>query len=203
MIDANLTADMLELGRLAAGHKYCTNCGEDKEIDGSFDKDTTKPDGYRDVCKKCRKTLRTQAAERSKLTAQFAEMEKENLQTLSTLTTGGALNPHCSEMLESLMEPFGGQRGYSKHLWAEYMRAPPGGQLRFKYMQMIMELCKQVSKLDLAERRLDMLDDDDVIKEMKKYITSYQQNLNLDSSSLPAPGGGVIDIAREASAPGE
>lgn len=189
-----MIADITQMGGLPAGFKYCTNCGEEKETDGDFDKDSTKPDGHRDVCKACRSTLRKETEDRRRAVAHFEDMERQNLETLATLSGGGALSPHASEMLESLMEPFQGQRGFAKHLWAEYMRAPPGGQLRFKYMQMIMELVKQVSKLDLAERKLDMLDDADLVREMRKHLTSFQENLNLDENAIPVPDGGFIEI---------
>jgi hypothetical protein len=37
--------------------KFCTKCGEDKSP-GEFGKDSSKPDGLRSWCKRCRKTTK-------------------------------------------------------------------------------------------------------------------------------------------------
>ena len=193
MLDASKIAELMNNGGLTEGHKYCTTCGEAYPLE-NFDRDALRPDGHRDICKACRAAVRVKERERRHAN-QMVELERQNLETLSTLTSGGSLNPHCSELLESLMEPFGGQRGYAKQVWAEYLRAPPGGQLRFKYMQMIMELCKQVSKLDLAERRLEMLEDDDVVREMRRHLKTYQDNLELDANAIPTRAGGLLELS--------
>ena len=172
--------------------KYCTTCGKKKPFI-EFDLDKYRPDGRRDTCKRCRSEINA-AKRQQKMNEQIAQQEMDNLAKFEELAKqGGSMAPHISEMFESLMEPFGGQRGFARHLFANYIAADPGSQMRFKILQSVMELGKQVTKHDLAERRLEMLEDDDLVREMKRYLGSYQQALGLEENALPTRSGEIID----------
>lgn len=180
--------------QIGANEKFCTNCGVKKDHE-EFDIHANSADGRRNTCKDCRRTIRDDKRQQ-KMIAELSEQESRNIETFKRLANkGGSMNPHVSEMFESMMEPFGGQRGFAKHMWGNYIAAAPGSQMRFKIIQSIMKLGESVSKQNLSERRIDMLEDADVVREMKRYLESYQDSSGVNATTVPTASGDVIDIS--------
>ncbi len=161
------------------GHKFCTSCGDQKELSEGFDKDADKPDGFRNTCKTCRAKLHVEKEELEQDRAIIA-LQEEGLEVLSEMKAGGALAPHCSEMFEAVMMPFGGVNGYSRYLWADYLASKPGSAAHLRIHSMIIDLCKEVSKLDLAEKRMDMLNDDDLARVLEANIESFEASTGIE-----------------------
>lgn len=175
------------------GSKYCTTCGDKKQLE-EFHKDPAKPDGHRDTCKTCRAEIRNQEKQ-DKLDRRLAVIEEESLNTLGTMSAGGTFDPHVNEVFEAMMRPFGGVNGWAKHMFATYVAAPPGSSKRIKMHDMMMNLAAKVTKLGLAERKLDMMEERDLIDVMGKYITEFQQSNQLPPSSLPGASNTIIDLS--------
>ena len=186
--------DPIEAIRTAEGVKFCTNCGERKELD-SFHKDTEKEDGHRDTCKECRSKI-SEKRKQDRLDQQLAELEREGLETLGGLTSGGSFDPHLNEVFEAMMRPFGGVNGWAKHLFATYLACEPGSQKRVKVHDMMMQLAGKVTKLGLAERKLDMMSERDLLNVMMQHLVEYQEGNNLPSTAIPTIDGKVVDISK-------
>lgn len=186
----------------AIGKKHCTHCGEEKDCVAAFDRDCNKEDGFKDVCKKCRAKLHKEgkiALDQTKAEA-LQKIEDEGVRVLESLGTGGSFAPHIEELLEAVMEPFGGVRGYAKHLYAEYLACPVGSQRRAKYHHMITELINRVSKMELAEKRLEMMEDNDVVNIMVKHLKSFQESTHLGDATIPTLNGSVVSVKEESNA---
>lgn len=181
--------------------KYCTHCGVFKTY-RAFHKDASKEDGYRNTCKKCRNFVEKVKEEEERKAKLMADIEKQNLDMLSTLGTGGAFTPHLNEVLEAMMQPFGGVNGLAKHLFAFYISCPAGSEKKFKALKMLVEMSKQVTELGLAERKLDMMEDQDLINVMRRSLADFQQANNLPINALPVHDGYVIDVTQDSTAGG-
>ena len=174
------------------GGKFCTHCGF-KKPKNEFHKDAAKPDGYRDVCKACRMELAKEKQD-DKLKVELEKMERESVETLKGLSGGGSFDPHINEVFESIMRPFGGVNGWAKHLFATYLAAPAGSQKRIKIHEMMMNLAAKVTKLGLAERQLDMMEERDLVKVMQQHLTEYQNENSLSNDMIPTIEGGVVSV---------
>ena len=183
--------DPIEAEATVSGEKYCTSCGIRKML-AEFHKDTTKEDGHRDTCRECRAKINKERKEQS-LAAELRRIEEEGLKTLGTLTDGGSYDPHINEVFESLMKPFGGVQGWAKHLFATYLACDPGSQKRVKIHDMMMQLAGKVTKLGLAERQLDMMEEKDLLQVMRGHLVDFQKGNNLPSTMIPTLGDSVID----------
>jgi len=184
--------DPIEAVTNAAGVKFCTHCGMRKSLE-EFHKDEAKEDGHRDVCKACRSTI-NEKRKQDRLDAKLAEIEREGLETLGGLSSGGSFDPHINEVFEAMMRPFGGVNGWAKHLFATYLACDPGSQKRVKIHDMMMQLAGKVTKLGLAERQLDMMEEKDLLQVMRQHLVEYQENNDLPSTALPTLEGDVVDM---------
>lgn len=172
--------------------KYCTHCGILKSFD-LFSKDNTKEDGLSSICAPCRREVDRE--QRKSQDARLASVDEEGFQILETLQSGGSYDPHVNEVFEAVLRPFGGVNGWAKHLFATYLASPPGSTRRIKVHDMIMQLAGKVTKLGLAERQLDMMEERDLLNVMREHLKDYQDSNDLPSTALPSPRGGVIDVA--------
>jgi|14_taG_2_1085336.scaffolds.fasta_scaffold01267_9 hypothetical protein len=172
-------------------HKYCTSCGIRKDLE-SFHRDETKEGGRRDTCKDCRSKINEQKKQ-DRLDAKLRQIEEEGLETLGGLSSGGSFDPHINEVFEAMMKPFGGVNGWAKHLFATYLACDPGSQKRVKIHDMMMQLAGKVTKLGLAERQLDMMEERDLLQVMRQHLVEYQKGNELPPTAIPTLDGDVID----------
>lgn len=172
-------------------NKYCTSCGIRKSLD-SFHKDETKEDGRRDTCSECRSKI-NELKKKDRLDEKLRKIEQEGLETLGNLKSGGSFDPHINEVFEAMMKPFGGVNGWAKHLFATYLASDPGSQKRVKIHDMMMQLAGKVTKLGLAERQLDMMEERDLLQLMRSHLVEYQKGNDLPSTAIPTLSGNVID----------
>ena len=175
----------------SGGFKWCTHCGVRKELD-AFHQDSAKEDGRRDTCKECRSKIDKERKQKT-LDAELQKVEQEGLKALGNLSSGGSFDPHINEVFESLMKPFGGVNGWAKHLFATYLACDPGSQKRVKIHDMMMQLAGKVTKLGLAERQLDMMEERDLLQVMRQHLVEYQENNELPSTAIPTLTDQVID----------
>lgn len=183
--------DPVQAVKNAVGVKFCTHCGIRKNLD-QFHKDEAKEDGHRDVCKECRSKI-NEKRKQDRLDQKLAEIEKEGLETLGGLSSGGSYDPHINEVFEAMMKPFGGVNGWAKHLFATYLACDPGSQKRVKIHDMMMQLAGKVTKLGLAERQLDMMEERDLLQVMRQHLAEYQEHNDLPPTAIPTLEGEVID----------
>lgn len=179
----------------SAEEKWCTHCGIKKPLK-DFHRDARKEDGHRDVCIECRAKI-DKDKEKESLDARLKELEQEGIETLGKLTSGGSFDPHINQVFESMLRPFGGVDGWAKHLFATYLAAPPGSQKRVKIHDMMMNLAGKVSKLGLAERQLESMEERDLLNVMRQNLIEYQKGNNLLPTEIPTLDGEVVDVSKE------
>ena len=82
-------------------------------------------------------------------------------------------------------------------MFATYLASPPGSQKRVRIHEMMVNMATKVTKLNLAERQLDMMEDKDLIKVMQTHLHEYQDSKNLPGNVIPTLSGDVIELQPE------
>jgi hypothetical protein len=85
---------------------------------------------------------------------------------------GGANIPHSSELLERLMEYFGGTSGFAAMMVKQYFDAPPGGAHRTKLLEGIVRLVTKNTELGGAKKPLTQWSDAELESELDKRLSS-------------------------------
>ena len=78
-------------------------------------------------------------------------------------------------------------------MFATYLASDPGSQKRVKIHDMMMQLAGKVTKLGLAERQLDMMEERDLLQVMRQHLVEYQKGNELPPTAIPTLDGDVID----------
>lgn len=172
--------------------KPCIDCGESFPV--STDHFRRRKDGKWDTrCLVCRakKNRGKRAKEKAKDTS---DIEKGALnQFISAASRGGANIPHSSELLERVMEYFGGTNGFAALMVKQYFDAPPGGAHRTKLLEGIVRLVTKNTELGGAKKPLDQWSDeeleaelDDRLKQIAISIEGRFLNVQVSPPATPS-----------------
>lgn len=145
--------------------KTCIDCGESFPL--SRDHFRAKKDGSWDTrCVMCRaKVNRGKKAKQKKVDS--AAIEQGALSAFTEAASrGGANIPHSSELLERVMEYFGGTNGFAALMVKQYFDAPPGGAHRTKLLEGIVRLVTKNTELGGAKKPLDQWSDEELEAEL-------------------------------------
>lgn len=125
---------------MSTPQKACRRCGELRP--DTVDNFPIYAKGT-DVCAACvgaarrrKKALKAEARDRK-----IAAMETRAVDTmLSAVRVGGATVPHSAELLENVMDYFGGVGGFSAVMMKQYFDCKPGSATRSKMLEMMTRL---------------------------------------------------------------
>lgn len=145
--------------------KPCVDCGKlFPDTDAHFKR---KKDGKLDIrCLQCRrrKMLGKRQKERA---ASLQDIERGAVKSFTAAaTTGGQNIPHSCELLERLMEYFGGVSGFSSLLVKQYFDSPPGGSARTKMLEALMRLVTKNTEAGGAKKPLGQWTEDELEAEL-------------------------------------
>lgn len=145
--------------------KICVDCGGSlPDTDAYFKR---RKDGKLDIrCLQCRrkKLLGKRQKER---TASLQDIERGAVKSfMSAATIGGQNIPHSCELLERLMEYFGGVSGFSSLLVKQYFDSPPGGSARTKMLEALMRLVTKNTEAGGAKKPLGQWTDEELEGEL-------------------------------------
>jgi hypothetical protein len=151
------------------GDKTCTDCG------GIFphtaDHFRKKQDGTWDArCLMCRaRANRGKKLKRTK--TDMARIESGALNAFTKAAArGGANIPHSSELLETLMEYFGGTSGFAAMMVKQYFDSPPGGSHRTKLIEGITRLVTKNTEMGGAKKPLTQWSDEELEQELDQRL---------------------------------
>jgi hypothetical protein len=151
-----------------AGMKFCGKC--QKELPKNrdfFDQDKEKEDGFKNWCKTCRKERRDLA--KAKEAAEMMKtLDLSVLANLADAKPGGTTIPHVAEVYQNVMALMGGVQGYAMHLVANFIAAPPGGQIRQRIIADIGKMGMAVSDSNKVSMPSELMTDDDLETELKR-----------------------------------
>lgn len=169
--------------------KQCIDCAQHfEESAENFRKLKRKGGGFSPRCRACSKAKdkRTAVVSREKT---LDDIEKSAASTfLKAARTGGANIPHTSELVEYLMEYFGGPAGLSALILKQFFDSPAGGSTRTKIIECMTRLVSKNTELGGAKKPLDLWTDEEIEKELNTRllrIAGMKQGRIVDGTLAP------------------
>lgn len=148
--------------------KVCIGCGL------SWPATTThfhkSKDGFHARCRRCR-NQKLKGERKKKRNKKLDEIEKGAVDLfVAASRIGGAHIPHSSELLEVLMEYFGGVRGFGNIFLKQYYDSPVGGAFRTKMLESIMRLVQNNTALGGAKKPLELMSEEELEGELRRQV---------------------------------
>lgn len=170
--------------------KSCISCGV------AYPATTTyfhkSKDGFHARCRKCRnKKIRKERG--TKRNKKLEEIEKGAVDLfVGAARIGGANIPHSSELLEVLMEYFGGVRGFANAFLKQFYDSPVGGAFRTKMLDSVLRLVVGNTAMGGAKKPFDLMTDEELEAEIRRQVIEAAMNLKVSVNpnavmSLPKP----------------
>ena len=88
---------------------------------------------------------------------------------MTSATTGGESIPHSCEVLERLMEYFGGVSGFTSLLVKQYFDSLPGGATRTKMLDSVLRLVVKNTDQGGAKKPLGQWTDDELLDAISAF----------------------------------
>lgn len=158
----------------AMGVKQCGHCQERLPLDDEhFDRDSSRPDGYRSWCKKCRSERKQAEVEHNTKDALQQLMERMDANVLATLSgapTGGTNLPHQVQSLEQIVSLLGGVRGFAMQFVACLQAAPPGSAVRASMLKKVMEAIQLCSDDAKVSKPRELMSDEELAASVEQRI---------------------------------
>jgi hypothetical protein len=102
---------------------------------------------------------------------------------------GGANIPHSSELLEILMEYFGGVRGYANMFMKQLYDSPAGGAFRTKMLDSVMRLVVGNTAMGGAKKPLELMSEEELEAELRRQVLEAAMNIQkvevIDGKTVP------------------
>ena len=188
--------------------KVCIRCG------GTFPetKDHFRPKGEGRFDTKCRDCLRLdKRAEKNRAKERTAKsVEDAAISTfLQKASQGGENVPHSAELLERMMEYFGGSSGFAALVVKQYFDSPPGSGTRTKLLETVVRLTAKNTELGGAKKPMEQWTDEELEEELDarlrrvamqfqgRIINATPETAHDFSASFGGPAGLIPAIATE------
>jgi hypothetical protein len=149
--------------------KPCHDCGAIlPATTASFRK---RKDGTLDIrCMPCRRKMVLGKRKKERATS-LRDIEVGAVASfMGAATTGGQTIPHSCELLERLMEYFGGVSGFTSLLVKQYFDSVPGGAARTKMLESIMRLVVKNTEAGGAKKPLGQWSDEELESELDSRL---------------------------------
>lgn len=149
--------------------KTCTDCGG--VFPESKDNFRVRKDGSWDArCVMCRAKANRGKKKRQKA-GDMKAIEEGALNTFLTAASRGGENiPHSSELLERVMDYFGGSSGFAAMMVKQYFDSPPGGAHRTKLLEGVVRLVTKNTELGGAKKPLMQWTDEEIESELDQRL---------------------------------
>lgn len=150
-------------------YRACTECGRSLQLnEANFHKSK---DGFHSQCKRCRNKM-ARAGRKRKTNAKLEKIEHGAVRLFTEAATlGGAHIPHSSELLEVIMEYFGGVRGFANAFMKQYYDSAAGGSFRTKMIDSVVRLVSTNTALGGAKKPLELMSEDELESELAAQVT--------------------------------
>lgn len=174
--------------------KKCIDCGESFPPTAKYFHKSK--DGFHARCRKCR-NKQERSKRKKKRNKKLDEIERGAVNLfVSAARIGGANIPHSSELLEVLMEYFGGVRGFASMYAKQYYDSPIGGAFRTKMLDSVMRLVVGNTAMGGAKKPLELMSEEELEAELRRQVLEAAMNLKKvevvdEVRGLPVVGEGV------------
>lgn len=167
--------------------KVCIGCGASLPATTQFFHKSK--DGFHARCRKCR-NKKERSARKKKTNKKLEEIERGAVDLfISSARLGGANIPHSSELLEVVMEYFGGVRGYANVFMKQYYDSPAGGAFRTKMLDSLMRLVVGNTAMGGAKKPLELMSEEELEAELRRQVLEAAMSMQkvevVDGQSVP------------------
>lgn len=119
-----------------------------------------------------------QAQKNESRARQMAKIESKAVDTLLAASRqGGATIPHSAELLEQLMDYFGGTAGFSSVLLKQYFDAKPGSSARTKMLEMVTRLVTTNAEQGGSKKPLTFWTEEELNAEMEQRLVEAASSI--------------------------
>jgi len=152
--------------------RTCKRCGVSRPLTGEHFR--VREGQFLKVCRPCglaaKKEERRRAKARRK--AELAKVEAAGLDLwLSQVKAGGSNIPHSAEVIERVIEYFGGTCGFSAMLVKQYYDSRPGSSARTRLLETIVRLVSKNVDQGGVKRPLSLWTEDELELELQARFT--------------------------------
>ena len=121
-------------------------------------------------CHDCRKAKKS-AKRKQERQRTMGDIESRAVESFTaTAISGGQNIPHSCEVLERVMEYFGGVSGFSSLLVKQYFDSPPGSSQRAKMLEAILRLVVKNTEAGGAKKPLGQWTDEELESELDSRL---------------------------------
>ena len=172
--------------------RQCEECREFKVLTPkNFPRVPGHSTTYQSMCWKCKRSKKRQN--------KLARIETDAIDKFSKgVMRGGSNIPHTAELLESIMNYFGGANGFSSLLMKQYFESPPGSRMRNSILEMTIRLASKNTEQGGAKKPIDLYTEeeleDEINKRLEQAVALYGSTRYVDAqvdpssaAALPAP----------------
>lgn len=150
-------------------------------------------DGFHARCRKCRNRLE-RGNRKKKRNKKMEEVERGGVKTFITAARiGGSNIPHSSELLEVLMEYFGGVRGFANAFMKQFYDSPVGGAFRTKMLDSVMRLVVGNTAMGGAKKPLELMSEEELEAELRRQVLEAAMTMRKVEVVDAVPGLPVVD----------
>lgn len=152
-----------ERNQVPDGHKMCSGpCATIyPTTEEHFDRDSTRGDGFKAICKQCRSKERA-LIRSDEVLERIKRVDKLAMRVLDESAAPGSMVPHTAELYESLISAFGGVGGFTQHCVGNYLMMAPGSHGRSTFLRDVLKLGMNVTDSGKADIPIDLLTDEDL-----------------------------------------
>jgi hypothetical protein len=181
--------------------KACTHCAKTLPVTPAhfrrYQRDGKS--GWSSVCNNCTKVAAKAAAkkEAKKRSAALRKIEAAGVDLYTeSVVSGGSNIPHSAEVIERVMQYFGGVSGFASIMVKQYWDSPPGGSARNRILETLCRLVSKNVELGGAKKPLTLWTEDELEQELDTRFEQALQTYRITidgkaqeaSQNLPAPG---------------
>lgn len=154
--------------------KVCQSCKKELPPD-SFH---STPEGrLRSRCKKCRAEYENKRRKK-KRDERLDALEQDGVDAFVKIARSGGSNiPHSAEMIEVLLEYFGGVRGFGNVFMKQFWDSPPGGSHRTRMLETVVRLVSNNTALGGARKPLDLMSEEELESELRRQVLEAAMDL--------------------------
>lgn len=149
--------------------KTCISCGKDLEF---TKKNFVVRNGkLRNICRVCRATQKRNENERKKARREqeLSRVEQRGMDIYAKLAaTGGSNIPHSADIVEKIIEYFGGTAGFSAMLVKQFYDSAPGSSVRNKLLETVCRLVQSNVDSGGAKKPLSLWSEEELEEELDK-----------------------------------
>lgn len=152
-----------------------------------WDRDSSRADGFRHVCKKCRALARQLKKGRS-IEDAIKRLDRTAKRALQMAENGGNDVPHMAETLEHIVRLLGGVQGLARHYVANMLASAPGSQTRERMLSQILKLNVMVTQEGATTLPSEMTNEDLERELERREIKLRVINAKVTDVTIPEAG---------------